>query len=314
MPASQQKITRVVASGPQRFVRIVIQLAFLVLAPQAFSAAFAGARSIVASVVGGLPLDVAGFVAVLALLCTYTIIFGRFFCGFACAFGTFGDALYALGSLVLKLFGKKRRTMNEALEHKLRYGKYVVLVLLLLATALGVASLVTATGPWTAFGWLATLQPAQMGIVATVVLTLVCIPLFVKERAFCEFLCPLGAIFALLPQLRQARFVRYFESNEISERGACTECGRCQRACPVGIYPVNEGAVAGECLACGRCAQVCPEACVARGRKSGASSQSVARILVQAVLLFVLLWACGSVNFIPSPSEIFIPEPVEEPA
>lgn len=36
------------------------------------------------------------FVTVLVVICIYTILFGRFFCGFACAFGTLGDGVHAL--------------------------------------------------------------------------------------------------------------------------------------------------------------------------------------------------------------------------
>lgn len=279
-----------------QWVRLGIQLVFLVLSPQAFQTAFGGARSIVASVSSGAVIDLAGFVAVLVLLCIYTVVFGRFFCGFACAFGFLGDLLHDAGTFCLNRLGKKRRLMNEALENKLRLGKYVVLVFLLVATVLGASSIVTSVSPWSAFGRLVTLQPGQMGIVATVVLVLTGVLMVVKERSFCEFLCPLGAIFALLPQLGGAHMKR--------DMNVCTGCASCVRACPVSIYPPNGKANMGECLDCERCLDVCPETCTQRGSVQQGQAGRMARAIVLALLLLVLLWACGALNYLPTPADI----------
>ena len=306
-PAKEQKGARArrkpehkVPLSATTWLRLGIQLVFLVLAPQAFSAAFAGARSIAASVAGGLSIDVAGFVAALAMLCAYTVLFGRFFCGFACSFGLLGDALYYLGTLVLRVFRRPRRMMGEALEGKLRYVKYVVLALVLAGTALGASSFITAVSPWTAFGRMINLQPEQMGIMGTAVLLCVCVLMMVKERAFCEFICPLGAIFALLPQLGSARMRR--------DMGACTQCATCQRSCPVSIYPPDDGAQMGECLQCDRCLRVCPAECVGCGKTRSSAAARAARAIALAAVLLVLLWLCDCVNFLPSVQDLFFVE------
>lgn len=299
MVASGSKTTRITRKsgyGAMQWVRFATQIVFLVLSPQAFQTAFGGARSLVASIASGAAIDIAGFVAVLVLLCAYTLVFGRFFCGFACAFGFLGDLLFDAGTLVLNCLGKKRHVMSEALENKLRWGKYIVLVLLLIVTACGASSIVTSASPWSAFGRLVTLQPAQMGIVATVVLVLVGILMVIKERSFCEFMCPLGAIFALLPQLGVAHIKR--------NMNACTGCASCVRACPVSIYPPGDGKHMGECISCERCLNVCPETCTQRGSAHQGQAGRIARAVALAVLLLVLLWACGALNYLPTPADI----------
>ena len=73
------------------------------------------------------------------------------------------------------------------------------------------------------------------------------------ERFFCQFLCPLGAIFSLLPVLPISQFNR--------DRTHCAKrCNRCQDRCPVRIHPDRNDLKAGECIACGRCADGCPMA------------------------------------------------------
>ena len=48
------------------------------------------------------------FLDITALLLIITILFGRHFCGYACAFGSLGDALYELTAFIrAKCFGKK---------------------------------------------------------------------------------------------------------------------------------------------------------------------------------------------------------------
>lgn len=278
------------------WLRLGIQLVFLVLSPQAFQTAFGGVRSIVASIAGGAAIDIAGFVAVLVLLCVYTVVFGRFFCGFACAFGLFGDLLYDAGTFFLNRLGKKRHVMNEAFEEKLRWGKYIVLVLLLVVTALGASSIVTTVSPWSAFGRLVTLQPSQMGIVATIILVLTSVLMVIKERSFCEFLCPLGALFALLPQLSTSQIKR--------DMNMCTSCASCMRGCPVSIYPPDNSRHMGECISCERCLDVCPEACTQRGSNQQAQGRRTARVLALALMLLVLLWACGALNYLATPADI----------
>ena len=138
-----------------------------------------------------------------------------------------------------------------------------------------------------------------MGIVGTFVLAALCAAMVVKERAFCEYLCPLGAVFALLPQLPSARMKR--------DMGACTECATCQRTCPVSIYPPDDGPQMGECIGCGRCEHACPASCVSQGGKRRTAAAFLLRSVLLAVLLLALLWAVGSVNFLPTPQDLLVP-------
>ena len=73
------------------YVRLAIQILFFLLFPSTFTSAFNGVKYIFTQIGLGSSVALNSFLAVLIALCVYTIVFGRFFCGYACAFGTMGD-------------------------------------------------------------------------------------------------------------------------------------------------------------------------------------------------------------------------------
>lgn len=66
-------------------------------------------------------------------------------------------------------------------------------------------------------------------------------------RAFCRFLCPLGAIYGL--------FARIALLGVRVDASRCTDCGACLRTCPMDIRRVGDH----ECIHCGACMDACPE-------------------------------------------------------
>ena len=82
-----------------------------IAAPSHFSTAFAGVKSIFLTIGGQQSVTWNSFLDITALLLITTILFGRHFCGYACAFGSLGDALYELTAFIrAKCFGKKEKT------------------------------------------------------------------------------------------------------------------------------------------------------------------------------------------------------------
>lgn len=89
------------------YVRAAIQLICFLFFSSAFTAAFGGIKYIASQLGAGEKIQWTAFVAALAGLCAFTIIFGRFFCGFACAFGSLGDAVHWLYLWICKKIKKK---------------------------------------------------------------------------------------------------------------------------------------------------------------------------------------------------------------
>lgn len=199
--------------------------------------------------------------AVLGFLFVFGSIFGRFACGWLCPFGLFQDLLHKIPLL------KKRKRLP--FHRVLKYGKYVMLFGFVI---LGSVILFTGFAKVPAFckficpsGTLMGALPlmladanlrAQAGglfgwkLAILVMLTLLSIKIY---RPFCQYLCPLGAIYGWFNRFSLVQ-VRWEEEK-------CISCMNCQKACPVNLKP-EEISVSPECIKCGKCATACPTDCI----------------------------------------------------
>ena len=92
------------------WLRAGVQLFFFVFMPGAFVAGFSGVKQIFLHIGAGEVLTADSFTLSLLGLCSFTLLFDRFFCGYACAFGSLGDAVWALSGLIQKkLFHRKKQ-------------------------------------------------------------------------------------------------------------------------------------------------------------------------------------------------------------
>ena len=123
------------------WVRAVIQLLYFLFIPSAYTAAFNGVKYIFTQMGAKSHLELTSFVVTLIALCLFTVVFGRFFCGFACAFGSLGDAVRAFYVFICKKRKKKPVTMKASVVKYLQAVKYIVLVLLVVSCYTGVYSL-----------------------------------------------------------------------------------------------------------------------------------------------------------------------------
>ena len=119
-------------------LRAGIQLLYFLFLPSVFTAAFNGVKYIFTQLGQGEKIEMTAFVSALLLVCAFTIVFGRFFCGFACAFGSLGDAMHAIYGIICKKRKKKPRRIKPELAKKLVLIKYGILLLIALCCFAGV--------------------------------------------------------------------------------------------------------------------------------------------------------------------------------
>lgn len=237
-----------------RLIRAAIQLIFFIAAPSLFSTAFAGIKSIFLAIGGQQSVTWNSFLNITALLLIITILFGRHFCGYACAFGSLGDALYELTAFIrAKCFGKKKKHgYPEEWVHRLQKVKYVILAFLLLSCITGFYSKLQGMSPWDVFSMLTTGRlPKSTYIVGTVLLILIMVGMCTQERFFCQFLCPMGAVFAIMPIIPGALFKR-------NRPNCASKCTLCKKRCPAHLDIDGDTAHSGECICCHACTAVCP--------------------------------------------------------
>lgn len=235
-----------------KVLRLAIQVAFFVLAPGVFASAMNGVHLIFARLGTTQPIEIAQFIVVLVAVLGYTILFGRFFCGYACAFGTMGDVLYLAGTPLRKLLHLEGRPIRGKLASVLRWLKFVVLAAICIMCFTGVWSQVSNHDPWTVFGLATAGTFSGWDAIGVDLLVAIMVLQLLFERSFCRFLCPMGAVFSLMPVLPVSQYDRHVP------RCGKRWCNRCIDACPAGIYPDRGTLTSGECFACGRCADVCP--------------------------------------------------------
>ena len=268
------------------WLRVIIQLIFFILIPSAYTAAFNGVKYIFSQIGAGEQIELTSFVSVLIMLCVFTMIFGRFFCGFACAFGSLGDAVRAAYVWICKKVRKKPVSLGVNIGKKLAVVKFVLLAFIVFACFGGVFSKTQGSSPWEVFSMLHAGNFNLGGHIAGVILfILILIGMCVQERFFCRFLCPMGALFAMLPVLPLFGLRR--------ERENCIRgCTACTRKCPADIElpEAQERFVSGECFQCQKCIDICPKGNIHCGLKA-IKGNEVLFTIFRALLFFCLcMW------------------------
>ena len=270
------------------WLRVLIQALYFLFIPSVYTAAFAGVKYIFTQIGAGGKVAMTSFVTVLVVICIYTILFGRFFCGFACAFGTLGDGVHALYVWICKKMKKKPLQIAEAWTEKLCYLKYIVLALISILCFAGVYSKAKGTSPWDVFSMLHAGNVKLGGyIVGLVLLVLILVGMAFQERFFCRVLCPMGAVFSMLPVLPLFTLRR--------DRSECIRgCRACTMKCPsdIELAPDTAPELSGDCFQCQKCIDTCPKGNIHTGIRSLKGNEIWFTVL-RAVVLLVLFKFIG---------------------
>ena len=268
------------------YVRAGIQLLFFLFLPSAFTTAFSGIKSLMTQIGAGNPIALSSFLTVLLALCAYTIVFGRFFCGYACAFGTLGDAVHALYLFLCKKCKKKPILLKKSWKKPLSLVKYLVLFVIVLLCFLGVYGELTGWSPWDVFSMLRS-GNVEVGAywLGCIVLALILAGMVFCERFFCRFLCPMGAVFSLLPILP-------FFSVRRKKVNCAKGCTACEKVCPSDLSLPEDGSWNGngDCFQCQKCLEICPKKNAKGGVKFFRGNEvwfAVARAVVLAAVLIL---------------------------
>jgi MauM/NapG family ferredoxin protein len=264
--------------------RLVQTAGFLLFAGLIYLAAF--------PLVPGLPVDAflrldpaAALAAVLAgrtwipafgaalLALAATALLGRFFCGWICPLGTTLDVTDRRGKEHFRHVISWRPVKYQILL-ALAAGAFLGVSLVFLVSPLALATRFYGMLVYGVIGaaadiifesirplargldwpWLAYADPSaprfSMQVAAMAIMGLILATGRLAPRFWCRCLCPAGAIFAL------AAF-RPLWRRTVSN--ACIDCGRCQRACPMGAIGDDPRTTSfSECIVCQNCVRICP--------------------------------------------------------
>ncbi len=196
---------------------------------------------------------------VLGIVVLFGLLLGRTICGFLCPVGLGQELLYKI---------KTPKLQKSRYTRILSYLKYVVLAVFAIAIPLTYGFMdPTVGGPVPAFckyicpagtfggaiGLLINPNNADLfGMLGPLftwkfcVLCVICVACVFIFRAFCRFLCPLGAIYGFFNKI--ALLGVKLDKNK------CTDCGLCISHCKMDVKRVGDH----ECINCGECMDVCP--------------------------------------------------------
>lgn len=178
----------------------------------------------------------------------FIILLGRAICGFLCPMGLIQDIMDKL----------RRSTKTEGISANEKL--YSALVPIKWAMLLIFIGLCFVGGNFCNFCPAVAVSPILAGMstslyVSGFIMIFVLIGGFFKRRLFCN-ICPLGYVIGLFQNVSLFRIKK--------DCTACTECGACYEACPMGIKQIytERGKIDvtdANCIMCGECVKCCPE-------------------------------------------------------
>lgn len=193
---------------------------------------------------------------VLGLTLVGGLLTGRLFCSWICPFGTILDAAGVVKD------DKEKMEMPEFLTDRVfKYG--ILLGFLVSAIVLArpafcdvcpAGAFYRSVGPVSSAG-----IPVWMMVPWAVSGVALIFAAFYDTRAWCKYLCPLGAFLSFFDKYTPDRFRAWLPHDK------CIECFKCEKVCPMDIKTVkltkwsDERYIkSGECIRCYACNDACP--------------------------------------------------------
>ena len=219
-----------------------------------------------------LPAVMALNVIVVVSLIVLTLVFGRIYCSVICPLGVFQD--------LLARFHRKKNKYSYSKE--VRWLRYPVLVVFVIAGVVGIGSLFQLLAPYSSYGRIATMifQPLWKGcnnllamaaehyesyafysvdtwmrslpvlIIAAVTLVVLFILAWRGGRTYCNTICPVGTILSF--------FARFSWLKIRFDADKCKNCSLCSKNCKAACIDYKTHTVDySRCVVCGNCIDKC---------------------------------------------------------
>ena len=236
-----------------------------------------------------LPAVMALNVVVVVVLIALTLIFGRIYCSVICPLGVFQDLLARL----------RRKKNKYSYSKEVKWLRYPVLVLFIIAGVAGIGSLFQLMAPYSAYGRIATLlfQPLwkmcnnllasvaehyesyafysvdtwmrslPVFIIAAVTLVVLLILAWRGGRTYCNTICPVGTILSF--------FARFSWMKIRFDADKCKNCSLCSKNCKAACIDYKTHTVdASRCVVCGNCIDKCKHGALKYSGRIGFSGKT----------------------------------------
>jgi polyferredoxin len=219
-----------------------------------------------------LPAVMALNLVLVLTLIALTLIFGRIYCSIICPLGVFQD--------ILARFHRKKNKYSYSKE--VRWLRYPVLVVFVIAGVAGIGSLFQLLAPYSSYGRIATMifQPIwKLGnnllamvaehyesyafysvdtwmrsmpvfVIAAITLVVILILAWRGGRTYCNTICPVGTILSF--------FARFSWLKISFDEDKCRNCSLCSKNCKAACIDYKTHTVDySRCVVCGNCIDNC---------------------------------------------------------
>ena len=219
-----------------------------------------------------LPAVMALNVVVVVVLIALTLVFGRIYCSIICPLGVLQDILARL----------HRKKNKYAYSKEVRWLRYPVLVLFIIALVAGVGVFFQLLAPYSAYGRIATMifQPLWMMannvlgtiaeradsyafytvdvwrkslpvlVIAAVTLVVLFVLAWRGGRTYCNTVCPVGTILSFFARFSWLKI--HFDTDK------CKNCSLCSKNCKAACIDFKTHTVDySRCVVCGNCIDAC---------------------------------------------------------
>lgn len=200
-----------------------------------------GLESILTSRLFYMPLIIGMTIPVLVAL-----LLGRVFCSWICPVSFLSETI---DIILLRIPGKRYRKTTIRLPRPLFWVS--LFCELFMAMVAGVPIFVFLSPPGLAGREIMMIILFKTVAVEGVVLLAVLLLHILSPRLFCRYLCPLGALLAIIGSKRRLHIK--FDAEK------CVQCGKCSKICPLDLKPVQGETLSAYCWNCGECTDVCSE-------------------------------------------------------
>ena len=223
-----------------------------------------------------LPSVLALNVGVIIALVALTIIFGRIYCSIICPLGVLQDLLARLRPR------KNNKVGRYSFSPEVKWLRYPVLLLFIVAIVAGVGSFVALLAPYSGFGRIATnlfaplygwgnnvlaaiaekydsyafyhvdvwMRGLPTFIIAAVTFAVLAVLAWIGGRTYCNTICPVGTFLSFLSRFSVLK-IRFDEEK-------CKNCSACSKSCKASCIDYKNHTVDySRCVVCGNCVEAC---------------------------------------------------------
>ncbi len=233
-----------------------------------------------------LPAVLALNVGVIVLLLAVTLLFGRVYCSVICPLGILQDIFTRLGAY------SKKRKYRFAYSPAVKWLRYSVLALFLIALVAGIGSFVALLAPYSSYGRIAQnlfspiviainnvaadiaeyhnsyafytkdtwIKAMPVFVIAVVTFVTLFVLAWRNGRTYCNTICPVGTVLGFLS--------RFSWLSPVIDKSKCNACGLCSKRCKAAcIDGKNHVIDYSRCVACMDCIDTCTHSAISYAKR-----------------------------------------------